>query len=192
MKSIVFATAATLVLGAGAALAAPEKYMLDPAHSQVMFTYDHLGFSKTYNAFSGFEGEIMFDAEDPASSSVSVSIPTNKLYTGWEERFQHMMSEDFLGTAEGDMVSFTSTGIEVTGDDTAKIMGDLTINGETKPVTLDAKLNKVAEHPMNGKETLGFEATTTIKRSDFGAGKFAPNVGDELDVTISIEAQKAE
>lgn len=194
MNSTLFA-AALAVTTAGAAtsaLAAPEKYVLDASHSQVVFSYDHLGFSTTYNMFSGFEGEIMFDQEDPANSSVSVAMPVMSLFTGWEKRFDHFMSGDFFGASEGDMITFASTGIEVTGDDTAVITGDLTINGMTKSVDLDATLNKTGQHPMAGKAWAGFDATTTILRSDYGLGKFAPNVGDELDVVISVEAMKAE
>ncbi len=191
MKYLATTAAALAVLATGA-MAAPEKYDLDASHSQVVFTYNHLGFSTTYNMFSGFDGEIMFDAEDPAASSVSVSMPVMSLFTGWEKRFDHFMSADFFGASEGDMITFTSTGIEVTGDDTANITGDLTINEMTKSVVLEANLNKADTHPMAGKPWIGFDATTTILRSDFGLGNFAPNVGDELDVMISIEAMKAE
>ena len=101
------------------------------------------------------------------------------------------MSPDFFGAQDGDMVTFTSTSIDVTGDNTAKITGDLTLNGMTKPVVLDAKMNRMAQHPMAGKDWVGFDATTTLVRSDFGLGKFAPHVGDEVAVQISIEAMKA-
>lgn len=188
-----YALAAAVALAATAANAAPEKYMLDASHSQVVFSYTHIGYSTTYNMFSGFEGEIMFDEEDPANSSVSVSMPVMSLFTGWEGRFNHFMSEDFFGAAEGDMITFSSTGIEVTGDTTAKITGDLTINDMTKSVVLDATLNKSEPHPMKeGQAWAGFDATTTLLRSDFGLGKFAPAVSDEIDVIISIEAGKAE
>src|SRR6056297_1325448 len=149
MKYMVMAAA--LTMGATGAFAAPETYTLDPSHSQVVFSYDHLGFSTTYGMFSGFEGEIMFDQEDPAASSVSVSMPTMSMLTGWEKRFNHFMSDDFFGASEGDMITFTSTGIEVTGEDTAEITGDLTVNGTTKSVVLDATLNKAASHPMQNK-----------------------------------------
>ncbi len=185
--------AAALVLSATGALAAPEKYTLDPSHSQVVFSYNHLGFSTTYGMFSGFEGEIMFDQEDPANSSVNVSMPVMSMFTGWEQREAHFFSEDFFGAAEGDLVTFTSTGIEVTGDNTAKITGDLSVNGMTKSVVLDAKMNQSMGHPMKeGKPWAGFDATTTIKRSDFGVGKFAPHVSDEVEVMISIEAGLAD
>jgi len=191
MKSVLMAAA--LTLGATAGWAAPEKYTLDPSHSQIVFSYNHLGFSTTYGMFSGFEGEIMFDQENPAESSVSVSMPVRSMLTGWEKRFEHFMSEDFFGAAEGDMVTFTSTGIEVTGENTAQITGDLTMNGMTKSVVLDATLNQATGHPMkDGQPWAGFDATTTIKRSDFGVDKFAPHVSDEVGVMISIEAGKAE
>ncbi|SLN14151.1 hypothetical protein ROG8370_00328 [Roseovarius gaetbuli] len=185
--------AAALALTTTGALAAPQTYTLDPSHSQVVFSYNHLGFSTTYGMFAGFEGAISFDAEDPAASSVSVSMPLMSMMTGWQKRFDHFMTEDFFGASEGDMVTFTSTAIEVTGDNTAKITGDLSMNGVTKAVTLDATLNQSLEaHPMNGKPWMGFDATTTLLRSDFGVDKFAPYVSDEIDVKISIEAGQAE
>lgn len=190
MKTIL--VAAALATTSTAAMAAPVKYVLDPSHSQVVFEYNHLGFSNTTGMFSGFEGEILFDQENPAASSVSVSMPVTSMFTGWEAREQHFMSEDFFGAKEGDLVSFTSTAIEVTGENTAKITGDLTMNGVTKPVVLDAKLNQMGDHPMAGKPWAGFDATTTLLRSDFEVGKFAPYVGDEVAVRISVEAMKAE
>ena len=193
MRQTVFTTAAALALAATSAMAAPETYELDPSHSQVVFSYDHLGFSTTYGMFSGFEGEIMFDQDDPANSSVNVSIPVRSMLTGWEKRFQHFMSDDFFGAAEGDMVTFTSTGIEVTGDTTADITGDLTMNGVTKSVVLAAELNKSDGHPMkDGQAWAGFDATTTLKRSEYGMDFAVPAVSDEVEVMISIEAGKAE
>src|SRR6056297_2337581 len=185
--------AATLALAATAAHAAPETYALDPSHSQVVFTYNHLGFSTTTGMFSGFEGEIQFDSEDPANSTVSVSMPVMSMFTGWEAREEHFMSDDFFGATEGDMITFTSTGIEVTGDNTAIITGDLTMNGITQSVALDTVLNQKADaHPMNNRPWVGFDAATTLKRTDFELGKFAPYVSDEVEVMISIEAGKPE
>lgn len=164
------------------------KYELDSSHSQILFSYNHLGYSTTWGMFSGFSGEIEFDEANPAKSSVSVSMPVMSMFTGWEERFAHFMSADFFGASEDDMVTFTSTSIEVTGEDTALITGDLTLNDVTKPVVLDAKLNKNAPHPQAQKPWLGFDATTTLLRSDFELGAFAPFVSDEVEVMISIEA----
>jgi polyisoprenoid-binding protein YceI len=192
MKTTFAALGLALALTAAPAYAAPEKYMLDASHSQILFSYNHLGYSTTWGMFSGFEGEIMFDQEDPANSSVTVSMPVMSMLTGWEERFAHFMSADFFGATEDEMVTFTSTAIEVTGDNTALITGDLTLNGVTKSVVLDAKLNQVGDHPMANKPWAGFDATTTLLRSDYNVGAFAPFVGDEVTIQISIEAMKAE
>ncbi len=190
MKTFAFAAALTAL--PFAALAEPEKWDLDASHSQVIFNYNHLGFSTTYGMFSGFEGEIMFDEEDPANSSVEVSFPVMSMFTGWEARFNHFMADDFFGAEEGDMVTFTSTGIEVTGENTANITGDLSMNGVTKEIVLDATLNQQMAHPMENKPWVGFDATTTLLRSDFNVGAFAPYVSDEVEVMISIEASKSD
>lgn len=191
MKSLLLATALT---AATTAAFAAERYTLDSSHSQVVFSYNHLGYSTTFGMFSGFEGEIMFDQANPANSSVNVSMPTKSMFTGWEARDGHFMSADFFGAEDDDIITFTSTSIEVTGDNTAMITGDLTMNDTTQSVVLDATLNQSGEFPFGpnqGTPWAGFDATTTLKRSDFGLGAFAPAVGDEVEVQISIEAQKA-
>jgi len=192
MKNALSLTALLATLAAAPAVAAPEAFNLDASHSQVIFSYNHLGYSTTFGMFSGFEGEIMFDQENPANSSVNVSMPTSSIFTGWEQRDGHFTSPDLLNAAAHDIVTFSSTAIEVTGEDTALITGDLTLNGITQSVVLDAKLNKIAPHPRAEKLWAGFDATTTLIRSDFGAGMAAPFVSDEVEVTISIEAEKAE
>ncbi len=190
MKTLALASLLATVATVG--FAEPVKYNLDPSHSQVMFHYSHLGFSTTYGLFSGFDGEIMFDKEDPAASSVTVTIPVNSLLTGWDARFEHFMTDDFFGAEANPLATFTSTGIEVTGEKTGKITGDLTINGITKPLVLDAVLNQTGPHPQAGTEWAGFSATGTILRSDYDMGAFVPYVSDEVELNISIEAGKAE
>lgn len=187
MKNFLLST----VLGASVATMAsaePVTYMLDASHSQIVFSYDHLGFSRTTGMFSGFEGTIELDAEDPAASSVSVSFPASSLITGWPAREAHFMSEDFFGADANPLVTFTSTSIEVTGENTGLITGDLTMNGITAPVVLDATLNQLADHPMANQPWAGFDASATLLRSDFDMGQFAPFVGDEIEINISIEA----
>ncbi|CTQ51160.1 YceI family protein [Jannaschia donghaensis] len=184
--------AAALLVATAPAFADTETYQVDSSHAQTLFSYTHLGFSTTFGMFSGWEGTIEWDAEDPAASSVDVSIPAAEMFTGWEERDKHFSSEDFLDASTNDTVRFVSTGIEVTGEDTAKITGDLTLGGVTQEIVLDATLNQVGDHPQQQKPWLGFDATTTILRSDFDAGAFAPFVSDEVEVIISIEAGKAD
>ena len=182
-----------LVLGfapLSGALAA-DTYKLDPSHSQILFSWDHLGFSTTHGLISGFEGEMTVDPDDLSKSSVKLELNLADLMnTGWKARDEHFLSADFFNAAENPVVTFQSTAVEPTGDDTAKITGDLTIAGTTKPIVLDAKLNKVGEHPVNKKSWAGFDATTQLKRSDFGVDKFTPFVSDEVDVRISLEAEK--
>ncbi|MEY8828041.1 YceI family protein [Sedimentitalea sp. XS_ASV28] len=189
MKSVLFAAA--LGIAATAVAAEPVEYTLDSGHSQILFKYDHLGYSTTAGMFSGFEGTIIFDAENPEASSVEVSMPVKSMLTGWQERFEHLMSPDFFDASDDEMVSFVSTGIEVTGEDTALITGDLTLNGVTKEIVLDAKLNQASMHPMQNKPWAGFDATVQLLRSDYNLGKFTPFVGDEVDIEISLEAQAA-
>ncbi len=194
MKS--FLIAAALSTTATAALAAAEKYSVDASHAQIVFSYDHLGYSTNWGMFSGFEGEIMFDKDAPANSSVTVSMPARSMFTGWEARFNHFMSGDFFGAADdSELISFTSTGIEVTGENTALITGDLTVNETTKSIVLDAVLNNSGPFPFGpnqGKDWAGFTATTTLMRSDFGLGAFAPAVSDEIQVQMSLEAMKVD
>lgn len=144
--------------------------------------------------FSGFQGEIMFDADDPANASVNVSIPVHLLFTGWDARDAHMLGDDFFAAAEGDVITFASTGIEITGDDTALITGALTAGGQTVEIVLDTMLNGAGPSPlprMNGALVAGFDATTTLSRTAFGLGAFTPFVGDAVTVHISIEAIRA-
>ncbi|MFO8126070.1 YceI family protein [Yoonia sp.] len=192
MKTLIASAALAAATLTTPAFATSTDYVLDASHSQIVFSYEHLGYSTTYGMFSGFEGQIAFDQENPAASSVNVSFPVRAMLTGWEARFDHFMSGDFFAAAEDEMVTFTSTSIEVTGDETALITGDLTLNGVTKAVVLDAKLNQVGDHPMEGKPWAGFDATTTLLRSDFEVGAFAPFVSDEVEIMISIEAMQAE
>ncbi|MGR3198649.1 MAG: YceI family protein [Paracoccus sp. (in: a-proteobacteria)] len=181
-------TVAAFALTAGVALAEPQSYSFDTAHSQVVFDYTHLGFSSTTGMFSGIDGTISFDAENPANSSVEATFPVTSLMTGDEARDEHFLTDDFFGAEAAPEVTFTSTSIEVTGDNTALITGDLTLNGITKEVVLDTVLNQKGNHPMENKPWLGFDATTTLLRSDFDMAMFAPAVSDEVEVAISVEA----
>lgn len=183
------ALTAALAFAATAALAEAQDYAFDTAHSQVVFDYNHLGFSTTTGMFSGVTGTIRFDAGNLAASSVTASFPVASLMTGDKGRDEHFLSPDFFGSAAAaPEVTFVSKSIEVTGDNTALITGDLTLNGVTRETVLDTVLNQQGNHPMENKPWLGFTATATLKRSDFNLGLFAPAVSDEVAVRISVEA----
>ncbi|WP_421852579.1 YceI family protein [Oricola sp.] len=196
MKRIL-ASVAAVALAAGISsasltAASAAEWVLDSSHSQIVFSYNHLGYSTTYGMFSGFTGNISFDPADPAAGSVSVEIPTESLITGWAQRNQHFLSPDFFDKDAAPTITFKSTAVEVTGENTGNITGDLTMNGVTKPVVLAATLNNSGEHPMAKKPWAGFSATATIVRSEWDMGQFAPFVSDEVELMISVEAQPAE
>ena len=185
------ALAATLI--AAPASAAPETYTVDQSHAQIVFTYNHLGYSTGTGMFSGYAGTVAYDKANPAASSVTVSCPVTSMLTGWQARFDHFMSADFFAATDDEMVTFTSTAVELTGEKTGKITGDLTLNGVTKSVVLDATLTTEGAYPLppfEGKPALGFNATTTLLRSDFGLGAYAPFISDDVQVQISFEAMK--
>ncbi|MCH2093539.1 MAG: YceI family protein [Rhodobacteraceae bacterium] len=180
------------VMLAAPALSNPQRYQLDPSHSQILFSYDHLGFSTTYGLFSGFDGEILFDLETPEQSSVRVTLPVRSMFTGWEARFEAFMGPQFFAdNADGD-VSFDSTDITVTGAQTALITGRLSLNGVVQDVVLETRLNKVGKSPLTGQDWVGFDANTTLQRSAFGLGGYVPFISDDVEVQISVEAMKVD
>ncbi len=183
----VLAATALLALPLSAAQAA-DTYKFDPSHTTVVWDADHLGFSHPHGLFPEVEGTLTLDESAPANSKLDVTIHTDKIATGIAKFDDHLKSKDFFNVEKFPTATFKSTKIEKTGDKTAKVTGDLTLLGITKPVTLDVTLNKKGEHPMNKKPTVGFSATGTIKRSDFGISYGLPNVGDDVPLTIEAEA----
>lgn len=184
---------ALLHAGALAALAcAPawaEDFTLDPGHTSVNFKIDHLGISETYGRFNDVAGEIDLDRENPEDSSVTVVIDASSIDTNHEERDDHLRGEEFFAVETYPTITFTSTEIEMTGEKTAKVTGDLTLRGVTRPVTFDATLVHFGPHPMRPEqEVLGVTATGQIKRSDYGMTTFLPMIGDEVELFISAEA----
>jgi len=183
--------AAALLALAAPAFAAPVSYKLDPAHTNVLAQWSHFGFSHPFANFGDVEGTLVYDAEDVAGSSVEVVLPLSGLEAFSAKFNEHLRSADFFDAANFPTASFKSTRVEAAGEGKLKVTGDLTIKDNTHPVVLDVTLNKSADHPMMKVPTIGFDATTTIKRSDFGVGAYAPNVGDEVTLRITTEAHAA-
>lgn len=187
MKRILLAAAFGLVF-AGSAAAAPVTYKIDPNHTDVIASWSHFGFSHPVAHFGKVDGSIVYDAAKVSASSVSVTIPLSGLDSHVGDFDEHLKSADFFDAAKFPTITFKSTKVEAAGDKKLKITGDLTVHGVTKPVVLDTTINKVADHPMAKRGAAGFDASTTIKRSDFGVGKYAPNVSDEVTIRITTEA----
>ena len=182
--------ALVVALGATPALAAPAKYLIDQNHTSITFSWNHFGFSNQSASFHKISGDLSYDTADPTKGSVSVSIPLENISTGVPDLDDHLKSEDFFDAAKFPTITFKSTKIEKAGADALKVQGDLTIHGVTKPATLDVKVLKTGEHPMKKVPAVGFDITTTIKRSEFGVSKYVPNVSDEIPIHIGIEAQQ--
>ena len=173
------------------ALAAPVSYQIDPTHTNVIASWNHFGFSNPTAAINGAEGTIVYDKESPEDSMVDVSVSIASMDTFVAKLTEEFMEEGWFNEAKFPKATFKSTDVEVTGDDTMEVTGDLTIKGVTKEVTLDVTLNGAGKHPMTQKQAVGFDATTTIMRSDFGIDTYVPNVSDEVTLRITAEAQAA-
>lgn len=184
--------AALFLLLPSTAQAAPDKFAFDPLHTQVMFSVDHLGFSKSHGKFEKFAGGFTFDEKAPEKSSVDVSIDAASIVMGSVEWDNHIRNADFLNIEKFPVMTFKSTKIEKTGDNTGKITGDFTLLGVTAPVTLDVTFNKAGIHPYSKKYVAGFSATGVIKRSDFGMTYGLPGIGDDVAVNIQVEGIREE
>lgn len=167
--------------------AAPVTYQLDPGHTMVLFTWNHFGFSNPTANLPLGSGTLVFDEKQPAKSTVEVTLPLANLDTHVSALDKHLKQPDFFDADKYPTVTFKSTKVQPLGGDKFKITGDLTVHGVTKPVTLDAKLNKVGVHPMTKAQSIGFDATGTLKRSDFGVAAYVPNVSDEIKLRITAE-----
>lgn len=164
-----------------------ERYEFDKAHTQILFFVDHLGFSKSQGEFHEYEGYFTFDRQAPENSEIDVVIKTASIdmdNTAWDD---HMKNADFFNVEEFPEMTFKSTKIDITGENTADITGDLTILGVTKPVVLKTIHNKSDKHPFSGKYVAGLSASATIKRSDFGMNYGLPAVGDDVRIMIEVE-----
>lgn len=184
MKVLAFAG---LMATAFATQAAPVTYQLDPGHTMVLFSWNHFGFSNPTADLGLGEGTLVFDAANPAKSSVEVTMPLAKLDTHVSALDEHLKKPDFFDAAKYPVVTFKSTKVEPLGGNHFKVTGNLTVHGVTKPVVLDATLNKSGQHPMLKVPAIGFDATATIKRSDFGVGAYVPAVSDEIQIRITTE-----
>ena len=187
MKRILLAAALGLAF-AGTASAAALTYKIDPNHTDVVASWSHFGFSNPIAHFGKVDGSITYDPAKPAASKVEVTIPLAGLDSHVGDFDEHLKSADFFDAEKFPNITFKSTKVEAAGDKKLKVTGDLTVHGVTKPVVLDVNINKVGEQPLAKRAAAGFDATTTLKRSEFGVAKYVPNVSDEIKIRITTEA----
>lgn len=174
---------------AAAAKVQAGTYAVDPNHTQVLWSVDHFGFSRLYGMVGGMGGTLVIDPARPSAASVQIDIPLSGLTVTSPAFGKHLATSDLFDTAKFPTARFVSRKVTVRGTQ-ATIAGDLTLRGVTKPLTLDARLHGAGVNGMNKKQTVGFSATGTLKRSDFNLGYAVPAVSDEVKLEITAAFEK--
>ena len=173
------------------AAAQAGKYNVEPRHTRVNFSVSHLGFSDWYGDFTGASGSLTLDPAHISASHVDVTIPMASISTTNTTLDGELKSAAWFDAEKYPTIHFTSVKVIKTGVRTAKIVGDLTLHGVTRPVTLDAQFNASGINVQSKAYTVGFNATTTINRSDYGVKTYLPQIGDTVTIRISAAFEHA-
>ena len=189
-SKLLFAAIFTSFFASQLASAEPVKYQLESNHAFVVWSASHFGFSDQMGKFPEITGEIIFDEKKMSESSVDATIKIDSLVTGSEKFDAHLKSADFFDVKKFPTAKFVSKKVTATGENKAKVEGELTLHGVTKTVILEVKINKKGTSLVTQKETVGFSATAQIKRSEFGIDYAAPGISDEVKLKIEVEANK--
>ena len=195
--------AAALALAAAAAVAAPPpmsssnprlvqagRYAVEPSHTRVQFTVSHMGLTDWYGDFTHVSGSLLLDPARTQAARVDISIPTGSVSTTNATLDGELKGADWFDAARYPAIRFVSSRVVRTAPNKAMIAGALTLHGVTRPVTLSATFNGGGVNPLSKAYTVGFNATTTIRRSDFGVRKYLPMIGDETAIRISAAFER--
>jgi polyisoprenoid-binding protein YceI len=175
-----------------AAMAEPAHYALDPVHTRVLFAVGHAGFSQALGTVSGSHGELWFDPGDWNAARLSVEVPLERLDMGDAKWTRAVQAANLLDTAKFPVARFVSKRIEAVDASHARVCGDLEIRGVVRDTCMDVAFNQLKRHPMPPfRRTVGFSATATLKRSDFGIDAWTSVIGDEVQLRIEAEAVRA-
>ncbi|TXD40022.1 polyisoprenoid-binding protein [Xanthomonas campestris] len=178
-----------LVLTSLAATAAPVRYALDPVHTRVLFAVEHAGFSKALGTVSGSSGTLVFDPDDWAAATLEVTVPLRRADLGDAKWNEATLARNLLDAERFPDAHFVSTKVEASDATHAKVTGNLTLHGVTRPVTLDVTLNALKRHPLPPfRRTAGFSATATLSRAAFGVDAWKSMIGDTVELRIEAEA----
>ena len=191
MIASVSAPAMAQVASADASKVEAGVYNIEPEHSRITFGVSHMGFTNYYGEFRNASGMLTLDPKTPDSSSVDVKIPTGSVMVPNAKLKEELDGDQWLDAAKYPDITFKSTKVAKTGADTAKVTGEFTLHGVTKPLTLNVKFNGAGTNPLDKNYTSGFEATGMIKRSDYGVKTYVPLIGDDVDIMISAAFEKA-
>jgi len=201
MKPILASTTILLALATSAiaadtlntdpAAVTPGAYVVEPAHTRVQFAVSHIGFTHYFGDFTGAKGALVLDPKDVAASKVDITLPVASVSTTNATLDGELKSAAWFDAATYPTIRFVSTKVVRTAPDKATITGELTLHGVTRPVELAATFNGSGVNPLDKNYTVGFDATATLKRSDFGVKTYLPMIGDETSVRISAAFEKA-
>lgn len=186
------ASALALLAVAPAWAAQPETYSLDPVHTRVLFAVEHAGFSHALGTVSGSTGTLVFDKDDWKSARLDVQVPVQRLDLGDAKWNSAVLATNLLDGAHHPQAHFVSTSVEPVDAEHAKVCGDLTLRGVTKPLCMDVSFNALKRHPLPPfHRTAGFSATATLSRADFGINAWKNVIGDRVELRIEAEAVRA-
>lgn len=191
MKTMLHAFAVTMLLwsiSAGVPVAA-QTYQIDPVHSSLVFRVKHMNTAYVYGMFTSMKGTVVVDEANPARSSINIEVDADSVNTNNQQRDNHLRSPDFFNTRQFPTITFRSTEIRRVNANTVQVRGDLTMRGVTRPITANVTLTGKGKNAQ-GRDIIGFETTFTIRRSEFGIRYGLPGLGDDVRVTLSIEAMR--
>ena len=184
-KALLISSALALTTVAGAAL--PSQWQLDDSHTRVGFSVNHLGFSTTMGHFNDVKGVVNYDVKAPSKTNISFTIATDSIDTNWDARDEHLKKAEFFNVAKYPTMTFKSTSVKFINPQQAKVTGDFTMLGQTKPLTLDVTLNKIANSPLTKEPVIGFRATGNIDRAAYGMTAFADGITTNVPIQIDGE-----
>ena len=184
-KALLISSALALTTFASAAL--PNQWQLDDSHTRVGFSVNHLGFSTTMGHFNDVKGVVNYDVKAPSKTNMSFTIATDSIDTNWDARDEHLKKAEFFNVTKYPTMTFKSTSVKFINPQQAKVTGDFTMLGQTKPLTLDVTLNKIANSPLTKEPVIGFRATGNIDRAAYGMTAFADGITTNVPIQIDGE-----
>ena len=184
-KALLISSALALTTVAGAAL--PSQWQLDDSHTRVGFSVNHLGFSTTMGHFNDVKGVVNYDVKAPSKTNMSFTIATDSIDTNWDARDEHLKKAEFFNVAKYPTMTFKSTSVKFINPQQAKVTGDFTMLGQTKPLTLDVTLNKIANSPLTKEPVIGFRATGNIDRAAYGMTALPDGITTNVPIQIDGE-----
>ena len=173
-----------------AAKVEPGRYAVEPAHTQVEFSVFHMGFTPYYGRLSDASGTLVLSPATPADSKLDVTIPADTISTTSSKLNDELKGDQWFDVQRYPQITFHSTSVEPSGDASATVVGDLTMHGVTRPVTLSVQFVGAGTNPLDSKYTVGFRATGQVSRSAFGVQTYVPLIGDAVEITLSGAFEK--